>query len=88
MGSLFFFLHIPDEACGEICRHQFIGCPVNKGQVKSRLFFSPQKVVCLAKQPPFSPPKTKTGLFYEFAKPRNYKKIRALPAHADKTPQT
>lgn len=49
MGSLFFFLHIPDEPCGEIFRHQFIGCPENKGQVKSRLFFSPQKVVCLAK---------------------------------------
>ena len=49
MGSLFFFLRIPDEPCGEICRHQFIGCPVNKEQVKSRLFFSPQKVVCLVK---------------------------------------
>ena len=49
MGSLFFFLHIPDEPCGEICRHKFIGCPVNKEQVNSCLFFSPQKVVCLAK---------------------------------------
>ena len=49
MGSLCFFLHIPDEPCGEICRCQFIGCPVNKEQVKSCLVFSPQKVVCLAK---------------------------------------
>lgn len=37
MGSLFFFLHIPDKPCGEIFRHQFIGCPVIKEQVKSRL---------------------------------------------------